>query len=241
LYGVAKGSTVSDGSETAEALADIQAPATMALSGTVQASWKAIVVEIFARGTATATSGYFAWNAARQVMLNPNRIALLCLLLSETLSLVFILISRVPRRRDWHLLSVLAGIYVYSYSPLLDTTPGLSIAPQSIAGGIGAFGFLLMIWAKLSLGRSFGILPAQRKLVFRGPYAFIRHPMYAGYTMISVMYLLSDYKHRNALVLGTLLICQLYRIMREERLLRLDPDYVAYCERVRFRFIPFVY
>jgi len=206
----------------------------------VPASWRRILVEIFSRGTATAATGYFAWNAAQQVMLNPSRISLLCVLLSESLTLFLILISRMPKSRDWHVLSVLAGIYVYIYSALLDTSPGVAIAPHGIAGAFGAFGFMLMIWAKLSLGRSFGILPGKRKLVFSGPYAFIRHPIYAGFLMVDLSYLLTDYNPQNAFVLSSMLACQLYRVVREERLLREDPAYVAYCEEVRHRFIPFV-
>ena len=48
------------------------------------------------------------------------------------------------------------------------------------AVGIQAAGVALTLWALLALGRAFGIAPADRGLVRRGPYRFVRHPMYAG-------------------------------------------------------------
>ena len=33
----------------------------------------------------------------------------------------------------------------------------------------------------MALGRSFGVAPANRGIVVRGPYSFVRHPIYTGY------------------------------------------------------------
>ena len=41
-------------------------------------------------------------------------------------------------------------------------------------------GLLLALWSLVALGFSFSIVPEDRGLVARGPYRFIRHPMYAG-------------------------------------------------------------
>ena len=38
-----------------------------------------------------------------------------------------------------------------------------------------------MIAGKVVLGRSFGLVPANRGIVARGPYLLVRHPIYAGY------------------------------------------------------------
>ena len=66
----------------------------------------------------------------------------------------------------------------------------VSLAPEGAEVALAAAGMLLAwagagftVWAKLTLGRwfsaSFGIKP-EHELITRGPYAFVRHPMYTG-------------------------------------------------------------
>ena len=41
-------------------------------------------------------------------------------------------------------------------------------------------GLLLALWSLIVLGFSFSIAPEDRGIVARGPYRFVRHPMYLG-------------------------------------------------------------
>ncbi len=111
---------------------------------------------------------------------------------------------------------------------------GLWAALQLVAavGYIGSLGFL---------GRSFGIVPAYRGLRTGGPYRFVRHPAYAGYTLANLGYLLENPTWWNAAVLLAATAGQLVRIHYEEALLSADPAYLAYRERTRWRLIPLVY
>ena len=45
---------------------------------------------------------------------------------------------------------------------------------------VGAFGMILWMLSTLNLGSEFSTLPGAKKLVQRGVYRFIRHPMYLG-------------------------------------------------------------
>jgi protein-S-isoprenylcysteine O-methyltransferase Ste14 len=98
-------------------------------------------------------------------------------------------------------------------------------------------GLLLWAWALSKLGRSFGIVAADRGLVTRGPYAAVRHPLYTAYMIGGIGYLMQTPSVWNAVVDLIAVSWQIVRIQAEER--HLDgPDYTAYSERVRWRLFP---
>jgi protein-S-isoprenylcysteine O-methyltransferase Ste14 len=103
------------------------------------------------------------------------------------------------------------------------------------------FGVAIVATCILTLGRSFGFAAADRGVVTRGPYAVVRHPMYAAYLLLGSGYLLQSLSVRNAavFVLGTL--CNGGRALAEERLLASNRNYLAYRRRVRRRVIPGVW
>ena len=68
--------------------------------------------------------------------------------------------------------------------------------------------------AKVVLGHSFGLLPVQRGLVMAGPYRFVRHPIYFGYLIGHIGFLLVNFSWRNAAVLALLYVAQVVRIRR---------------------------
>ena len=45
---------------------------------------------------------------------------------------------------------------------------------------------------KITLGRSFGVVPANRGVVVGGPYNFVRHPIYTGYLITHVAFLVAN-------------------------------------------------
>ena len=90
----------------------------------------------------------------------------------------------------------------------------------------------------LALGRSFGFVAADRGLVTPGPYAGVRHPVYASYLLIQSGYLLQSISLRNAVVMVLASGCNAGRALMEERLLARSPAYGAYRRRVRWRLVP---
>ena len=56
------------------------------------------------------------------------------------------------------------------------------------------------LYGKLALGRSFGIVAANRGVVSSGPYRLVRHPIYLGYLVTHAGFLLSNMSARNVLV-----------------------------------------
>ena len=115
------------------------------------------------------------------------------------------------------------------------------MAPGWLALGAMASGGLLSLFAIIVLGRSFGIFPANRGVKRWGPYALVRHPMYLGYALWQLGFVLANPGIGNALVLGVAFGLQAWRVKREERVLLGDPLYRSYCQRVRAKFIPLAY
>lgn len=126
---------------------------------------------------------------------------------------------------------------------LLLTTPapaGTLIPPQ-IATSLMIAGLALQISAKVSLWRSFGVVPANHGIKIGGPYRMVRHPMYAGYTLTHIGFLLGFPLLQNALLYGTVIVIEVARLMREEAVLRQDPIYRNYIARIRYRLCPGVF
>lgn len=131
---------------------------------------------------------------------------------------------------------------------------GASIAPllvQPIAGntlgldGLAACLLFLSIFmiagAKLTLGRSFGVVPARREIVVRGPYKLVRHPIYASYLVGHAGFLLLNPSFWNLAIYFVATSLQIARLLREERLLGESPEYESYTNSVRYRLIPGVF
>jgi protein-S-isoprenylcysteine O-methyltransferase Ste14 len=102
----------------------------------------------------------------------------------------------------------------------------------------------LMIWSRLALGRrSFhaAASPTDGGLVTSGPYAFLRHPIYAAALYLTWAGVLTNFTPGNFL-LGLVPTAGLFaRMLAEERLLaRKYPGYAAYAARTG-RFIPFLF
>jgi protein-S-isoprenylcysteine O-methyltransferase Ste14 len=88
-------------------------------------------------------------------------------------------------------------------------------------------------------GRSFALLPACRTLVAKGPYACVRHPIYAGYLVFDLTVAIQIDHGAAFAIWGSEVALLSWRAMLEERLLlAADPDYRPYATQVRYRLCP---
>ena len=99
---------------------------------------------------------------------------------------------------------------------------------------------LLSILVLLRLGKSFAIMAEARELVTSGPYAIVRHPLYAT-EELGILTMLIQFAGPIALALMLAHIAvQVARTFYEERVLgETFPEYRAYKART-WRFIPYV-
>ncbi|BCI68418.1 methyltransferase family protein [Acetobacter aceti] len=165
-----------------------------------------------------------------------------CLYLAEALLDMTFTVTRQHgplshHRRDW-LVAVL-GTYA---GLLVVATPHVSpLLPSLLCGSLALLGILLSLSAKLSLRRSFGIIAASRQLKTGGPYRVIRHPMYAGYLLMQVAFLLQYPTAHNAVVLLFTWWMQIMRINAEEKMLAPRSEWVGWSKEVRWKLIPFIF
>jgi protein-S-isoprenylcysteine O-methyltransferase Ste14 len=79
-------------------------------------------------------------------------------------------------------------------------------------------------------------------VISSGPYAFVRHPMYAGALVLIAGIPLALGSWCGVLLLVPFLAALLWRLLDEERFLGENlPGYAAYAQQVRYRLIPAIF
>ncbi len=97
---------------------------------------------------------------------------------------------------------------------------------------------IISVYALLSLGRNVGFIPAQRKIVTKGAYRFVKHPIYTGAFVSFLAFVVRGYSVLNLTVAVVLIALLMIRSVVEERFLQEDPGYAAYLQEVRWRWFP---
>lgn len=202
---------------------------------------ESLLTDVLLRIYVAGAVAFFAFAAFTRWQADQERITLLLVALTETITAVIIICSRRAQRRDWRPLSVLASCIAMSFFLGLDLAPARHVLPEKAGVGLQIAGLLFQLYAKLSLGRSFGVLPATRGLVTHGAYRWLRHPIYFGYLISHAGFLLANFSAWNIVVLAVLYAAQIIRIRREEEMLVTLPGYADYRRTVRYRLIPGIY
>jgi protein-S-isoprenylcysteine O-methyltransferase Ste14 len=203
-------------------------------------SRQAVVLDICERAFVCIVFSHFAWlmlsGAAR-----PTNFLDMLLVVSEAIPFVLIMMrsrSETLSRRPTDWLLGMTGVTL----PLLVQPAAVDpLLPATLCFFIMVLGTFIQFAAKVTLGRSFGVIAANRGVVTLGPYRFIRHPMYLGYTVTHLGFLLSMPSAATALLYATTLGVQILRILREENVLVQDEAYRAFAKHVRFRLVPGVF
>lgn len=156
----------------------------------------------------------------------------------ETLTVALVLL-----RRGASSISTSSSDWILAFGASL--TPLLVRPVAADATGLVSLGTVLMLTSiamqfgsKLTLGRSFGVVPARREIVVRGPYKLVRHPIYASYLIGHAGFLMINPSLWNACIYAIATSLQIARLLREERLLSESPQYEAYLSQVRYRLVP---
>ncbi len=170
-----------------------------------------------------------------------GRVTGLFLLMSETLVVVLTLVRRSAAAIDRSVRARLLTAISIMGPPLLVPGAAAALAPESLTVAMSIGGLSVVIAGKVTLGRSFALLPANRGIVSSGLYGVVRHPIYMGYLVTHIAFLFASPSAFNLFALIVADAALLARAVCEERTLALDPEYRAYQTRVRWRVAPYVF
>jgi protein-S-isoprenylcysteine O-methyltransferase Ste14 len=199
-----------------------------------------MVLDVVERITFGAIFARFAFLTIQYLVAAPN-IETFLLLVSETLPCALILFRKPSKALSTRPTDWLFG-FAGSVAPLLikpAAVAPLVLEPVCLALILG--GLCTQIAAKIVLGRSFGVVAANRGVKLDGPYRFVRHPMYAGYTITHIGLLLAMPSLLNAALYALAFAFQVIRTLREEAILMQSEAYRNFAARVRYRFLPGVF
>lgn len=202
----------------------------------------ALISEIVTRAVIALTLALFLWRASMVYGESENP-GLIILVLSELFTIGLVLFSRMPKYANR---SIYAWVLVFVsilYAVLLQLSESESrvLISPAITQSLQLVGFIFQVSTKVWLGRCFGLLPETRGIVTTGPYRLVRHPIYFGYLLNHVGFLLSHFNLWNLGVLTILYVCQVLRMKEEEKVLQFDPQYEQYMKRTIYRLVPYLY
>jgi protein-S-isoprenylcysteine O-methyltransferase Ste14 len=131
--------------------------------------------------------------------------------------------------------------------PGLDYRFHWSVVPPAlswISDGFVALGFyfVFLVFKENSYTSAIIEVSTEQKVVTTGPYRVVRHPMYAGAILLLLF---------TPLALGSwvaipfplpLILVVAFRAREEEKFLRANlSGYVEYCQKVRYRLVPYIW
>ena len=142
---------------------------------------------------------------------------------------------------------IILTFFIFIILPPLDYRVGLSPVPAylSLVGDIViVLSFLFIFWVlKVNSFAAANVSVADdHKVIDTGPYAYVRHPMYAGTLWLFIGIPLALGSWLTICLVPLILPVLFWRLLDEERILRRDlPGYNEYASRVRHRLIPYIW
>jgi protein-S-isoprenylcysteine O-methyltransferase Ste14 len=131
--------------------------------------------------------------------------------------------------------------------PGFDHRFGWSTVPLSVvvAGDVlVAIGFFLiaLVYRENTFTSATIEIAENQKVISTGPYAIVRHPMYASASLYLLGTPVALGSYWGLVPLGAIMPFLIWRLLDEERLLAKDlPGYTEYQKRVRHRLVPFLW
>jgi protein-S-isoprenylcysteine O-methyltransferase Ste14 len=140
-----------------------------------------------------------------------------------------------------------AGFIALLVVPALDHRFGWSVVPLAVvtAGDILiaiGFCFIFLVCKENTFTSATIEVAENQKVISTGPYALVRHPMYASALLYLVGTPLALGSYWGLLAVGFMMSFLIWRLVEEEKFLAKNlPGYVEYQEQVRHHLVPYVW
>jgi protein-S-isoprenylcysteine O-methyltransferase Ste14 len=170
--------------------------------------------------------------------LQTGRLTNLLLLISEMLVVALTVLRRTAATVDRRVRARVLTTLSLLGPPLVKPAQIAGLLSPSITVVLAVVGLATVIAGKVTLGRSFGLMPANRGIVSTGIYRLVRHPIYLGYLITHIAFLLGTPSPRNLVILMIGDTALLLRAVCEEETLARDAQYREYQQTVRWRVCP---
>ena len=119
-------------------------------------------------------------------------------------------------------------------------SPNAAVAGEVLLG-LGWLAILFVFKENTFSSATIELAPDQR-VISTGPYAIVRHPMYAGALVMLLGIPIALGSWWGVLVIAAMLPALIWRLIDEERFLARNlPGYVEYQDKTRYRLIPLVW
>ena len=167
-------------------------------------------------------------------------ITLLVALLFRNTSITLVFLLRRPSKLtsrnvgDW--IAAAGGTFItYLYTSQAKPISPLVVPTAYIVMIITAFLSTICI---INLGRSFGIVPANRGVKTDMLYGIVRHPLYLLYTIYDLAVISLAFSLHNCYICILHALFSYLRAKREENILIQDETYKQYVSKTRYMFLP---
>lgn len=113
-----------------------------------------------------------------------------------------------------------------------------------ISDGFVAIGFYIvfLVFRENSYTRATIEVSAEQNVITSGPYAVVRHPMYAGAMLLLIFTPIPLGSWAGVPISILLILIIVARLLDEERFLKANlSGYEEYCQKVRYRLLPLLW
>jgi protein-S-isoprenylcysteine O-methyltransferase Ste14 len=189
-----------------------------------------------------ATATFFSWFIYEIILrlATETYVTLLVALLFRNTSITLVFLLRRPSRLtsrnvgDW--IAAIGGTFItYLYTSQAKPISPLIVPTAYIVMIVTAFISTICI---INLGRSFGIVPANRGVKTDMLYSIVRHPLYLLYTIYDLALISLAFSLHNCYICILHALFSYLRAKREENILIQDETYKEYVSKTRYMFLP---
>jgi len=163
------------------------------------------------------------------------------ILIINTILFFLLLTRRKSTDTSQHITDWIIPIITIASSMMLKPSPGSYNLLLILSVTIQILGIFTILYSLLSLGRSFGIIAANRKIKYSGAYKILRHPLYTSEIIFYLGFLCGNFCTFNLSLVIVIVVGQIWRTISEEKLLKKDNKYVEYMTNVKYRLLPRIF